>query len=75
MDYVDTEPAARNFLKKFDNTYPNGPDVGTVISQLFRIKGVPETYILDTNGVLKYIQIGPFATVNDIKAVIDPLLP
>ena len=75
VDYVDTESAARIFLQKFNNTYPNGPDVGTAISQLFRIKGVPETYILDTNGVLKYVQIGPFATVNDIKAVIDPLLP
>jgi cytochrome c biogenesis protein CcmG/thiol:disulfide interchange protein DsbE len=74
IDYVDTEPAARVFLKKFNNTYPNGPDVGTVISQLFRIKGVPETYILDTNGVLKYVKIGPFESADEIKAIIDPLL-
>lgn len=74
VDYVDTEPAARVFLKKFNNTYPNGPDIGTVVSQLFRIKGVPETYILDTKGVLRYIKIGPFLTADEIKAVIDPLL-
>jgi cytochrome c biogenesis protein CcmG, thiol:disulfide interchange protein DsbE len=75
IDYVDTEPAARIFLKKFRNSYPNGPDTGTVISQLFRIKGVPETYILDTQGVIRYVEIGPFANAGEIKALIDPVLP
>jgi cytochrome c biogenesis protein CcmG/thiol:disulfide interchange protein DsbE len=75
VDYVDTEPAARVFMKKFGNTYPNGADLGTRISQMFRIKGVPETYILDPQGVLKYIKIGPFVSIDDIRAVIDPLLP
>ena len=75
VDYVDTEPAARVFMKKFGNTYPNGADLGTRISQMFRIKGVPETYIIDGSGVLKYVKIGPFSSVDEIKALIDPLLP
>ena len=75
VDYVDTEPEARIFLKRFGNTYPNGPDLGTRISQMFRIKGVPETYIIDTNGVLRYVKIGPFLNVDEIRAVVDPLLP
>ncbi len=75
IDYVDTEPSARVFLKKFNSTYPNGADIGTIISQMFRIKGVPETYIIDTNGVLNYVKIGPFLSMGEIKAVIDPLLP
>jgi cytochrome c biogenesis protein CcmG, thiol:disulfide interchange protein DsbE len=74
IDYVDTEIPARAFLKKFKNSYPNGPDLGTTISQMFRIKGVPETYIIDTSGILNYVKIGPFLTVDEIKAVIDPLL-
>ncbi len=75
VDYVDTEPEARIFLKKFGNTYPNGPDLGTRISQMFRIKGVPETYIVDTSGILRYVKIGPFVNVDEIRAVVDPLLP
>jgi cytochrome c biogenesis protein CcmG, thiol:disulfide interchange protein DsbE len=74
VDYVDTEPAARIFMKKFGATYPNGADVGTRISQMFRIKGVPETYILDPAGVLKYVKIGPFTSVDEIRTLIDPLL-
>ncbi len=75
IDYVDTEIPARAFLKKFNNTYPNGPDIRTAISQMFRIKGVPETYIIDTNGILNYVKIGPFLNADEIKAVINPLLP
>jgi len=75
VDYVDTEPEARIFLKKFGNTYPNGPDLGTAISQMFRIQGVPETFIVDTNGILRHVKIGPFLSVDEIRAMIDPLLP
>ena len=74
VDYVDTEPEAREYLKKFDITFPNGPDVGTKISQMFRIKGVPETYFIDRDGILRYVQVGPFSSEGQIRAIIDPLL-
>lgn len=74
VDYVDTEPEARAYLQKFNITYPNGPDLGTKVSQLFRIQGVPETYFLDQNSVLRRVQIGPFTSVDDIKSIIDPML-
>lgn len=74
VDYVDTETEANLYLKKYGITYPNGPDLGTRISQLFRIKGVPETYFIDKEGELKYIQVGPLQSVNQIHTIVDPLL-
>jgi cytochrome c biogenesis protein CcmG/thiol:disulfide interchange protein DsbE len=74
VDYVDTEPEALAYLDKFSITYPNGPDLGTRISQAFRIRGVPETYILDEEGILQFVQIGPFRSLAQIKSVIDPML-
>lgn len=73
VDYVDTETEARAYLTRFDITYPNGPDLGTRISQAFRIRGVPETYIIDKNGTLAFTQIGPTDQAALIS-VIDPLL-
>jgi cytochrome c biogenesis protein CcmG/thiol:disulfide interchange protein DsbE len=73
-DYVDTEPEALGYLEKFDITYPNGPDLGTRISQAFRIRGVPETYVIDREGVLREVQIGPFTSLSKIQGMIDPLL-
>jgi len=74
VDYVDTEPEARVYLKKFGITYPNGPDLATSISQYFRIKGVPETYFVDRDGVLHYVQVGPFSSIEQIRNILDPML-
>ncbi len=74
IDYVDTEPEARGYLTKFDITYPNGPDLGTRISQFFHIKGVPETYFIDPGGQLAFVQVGPFTSEAQIHAIIAPLL-
>jgi cytochrome c biogenesis protein CcmG, thiol:disulfide interchange protein DsbE len=73
-DYVDTEPNARVYLKKFGINYANGPDLATKISQYFRIKGVPETYFIDKDGVLRYVQVGPFTSADQIQTQIDTLL-
>jgi len=74
VDYVDTEPEARRYLQQFKISYPNGPDLRTSISQMFRIRGVPETYIIDRAGNLAYIKIGPFTTTEELTSAIDPLL-
>lgn len=74
VDYVDTEPEALAYLEEFQVTYPNGPDLRTKISQAFRITGVPETYIIDQDGVIVHVRIGPFMSLEEIKSYIDPLL-
>ena len=75
VDYVDTEPDARVYLQKFGIDFPNGPDMATRISQMFRTTGVPETYFIDQNGVLQYVKVGPFTSVGEIRAEIEKLLP
>ncbi|MFQ5408787.1 MAG: TlpA family protein disulfide reductase [Anaerolineales bacterium] len=61
VDYVDTEAEALAYLEEFDITYFNGPDVGTRISQAYRIQGVPETFYIAKNGELRGVKIGPLA--------------
>jgi cytochrome c biogenesis protein CcmG/thiol:disulfide interchange protein DsbE len=74
VDWTDTEPKAKAYLEKFNVTYPNGPDLGTRISQKYRTTGVPETYIVDKDGILAYVKLSPFLSLEEIKAAIDPLL-
>lgn len=52
VDYVDTDSEAKKFMEEFGITYPNGPDVGTRISQAYRITGVPESYFITREGKL-----------------------
>jgi cytochrome c biogenesis protein CcmG, thiol:disulfide interchange protein DsbE len=72
--WTDTESASLAYLKKFDITYPNGPDIGTAISQAYRTTGVPETYIIGKNGKLAAFKLSPFTSLAEIQSDIDPLL-
>jgi cytochrome c biogenesis protein CcmG/thiol:disulfide interchange protein DsbE len=74
VNYVDTEPEALAYLERFGITYANGPDLGTQISQSFRMRGVPETYIADRQGILVSRMIGPYPSVSAIEAALDAAL-
>ena len=66
VDYVDTEKEALAYLDRFGITYPNGPDLGTRISQAYRIRGVPETYIIGPEGEIAVVKIGPYTSLEEI---------
>jgi hypothetical protein len=75
VDYVDTPAGAFSYLRKFKITFPNAPDLQSAISStLNRKMGVPETYFIDKQGVLRYVQVGQFASVEQIQGILDPLL-
>jgi cytochrome c biogenesis protein CcmG/thiol:disulfide interchange protein DsbE len=74
VDYVDTETEALKYLQKFDITYPNGPDLRSSISRMFRILGVPETYIINAEGKLAYMKKGPFFDTAEIIKAVDDVL-
>jgi cytochrome c biogenesis protein CcmG/thiol:disulfide interchange protein DsbE len=71
VNYVDTEREALAYLERFGITYPNGPDLGTRVSQAFRIRGVPETYVVNPEGKLTSVKIGPFESLEEILAAVD----
>ena len=73
IDYVDTEYEALAHLEKWNVTYPNGPDLRTAISQAYRIKGVPETYIIGQDGVVAGTIIGPI-DYTKLSTALDQLL-
>jgi cytochrome c biogenesis protein CcmG/thiol:disulfide interchange protein DsbE len=72
--WTDTESASLGYISKFNITYPNGPDLGTTISQAYRTTGVPETYIIDKNGKLASVKLSPYTSLSEIQTAIDPLL-
>ena len=75
VDYTDVDAKALQFLARYAITYPNGPDLGTRITPIFnRNIAMPETYIVDQQGILRAEQIGPFQSLADIRSAIDPLL-
>jgi cytochrome c biogenesis protein CcmG, thiol:disulfide interchange protein DsbE len=71
--YTDTENGARAFMGEFGQTYPNGLDIGTKISELYAIQGVPETFIIDREGKVVEFIMQPI-TEASLTASIDRVL-
>ena len=73
VDYVDTEGPAKEFIQRYNITYPNGPDLGSTIYRLFRARGVPETYIINQRGEIARAFIGPVKD-SELRSTLDTLL-
>lgn len=70
VNYVDTEKDSIAFLTRFNITFPNGADMGSRISRIFKVRAVPETYIVGKDGRLAALQIGPFNSAEEIRAIL-----
>src|SRR3972149_4712460 len=62
VDWVDTQKEALAYIKEFDITYLNGPDIGTRIAPAYRIQGCPERFFVAKDGELRGVHIGPLAS-------------
>ena len=71
--YVDSEAKALEFIAEHGVTYPNGPDLRSQISDLYEIRGVPETFIVDANGEITFFAMEPL-TFSRLSAEIDKAL-
>jgi cytochrome c biogenesis protein CcmG/thiol:disulfide interchange protein DsbE len=73
VNVQDTDPLARDFLKRFGVTYPNGRDATGSIAVEYGMSGVPETYFVDRNGTLVHKWQGPLDDAR-LAAYLDELL-
>lgn len=73
IDYLDTETPALAYLQQYDVTYPNGLDVQQRIARAYRITGVPETFFIDRNGIVRDVVIAPL-TEAQLRERIEMLL-
>lgn len=60
--YSDIDRDALEFLERYGITYPNAPDMQLRASDAYRITGVPETFFIDRDGSIAYVQPGPLTT-------------
>ncbi len=71
--YVDADEKSKTFIQRFGITYLNGPDLGTRISDAYHIRGVPETFIVDSRGQITFFAMQPL-TQPELSAEIDKAL-
>jgi cytochrome c biogenesis protein CcmG/thiol:disulfide interchange protein DsbE len=74
LDYKDTRPAAMKFLAQHGDPYQlSAFDADGRVGIDYGVYGVPETFVIDKQGVIRYKQIGPI-TVEALQTKILPLI-
>lgn len=73
IGYLDNERDALSFIAEFGVEYPTGHDDGSLIARAFRIRGVPETYLLDREGKIAHVIIAP-TSARTLRPLIEALL-
>ena len=58
VNIQDREAAARGFIRQFGQTFPNGMDRTGEMSIDFGVYGVPETFVVDQNGLIRAKHVG-----------------
>ena len=74
LNYKDTRDEAQAWLARFGNPYTASlSDSKGLVGIDFGVYGVPETFIIDKQGVIRFKHIGP-VTPEVLKERIEPLL-
>ena len=74
VDYKDTRDEALTWLQQHGNPYPlTAVDEAGRVGINYGVYGVPETYVIDKAGVIRYKQIGPLRE-DTLKTKILPLV-
>ncbi len=77
VNYQDKEDLAQQYLKEHGNNFDHIRDAKGRISIDYGVYGVPETFVIDQNGVIRHKQIGPIIGETYtylVEQVIEPLL-
>ena len=60
INYKDNKKSAINWLNKLGNPYSNIPiDKDGRVAIEWGVYGIPETFVINSNGIIKYKHIGP----------------
>ena len=77
IDYQDQPGDAIGFLNSFGSAYPHVRDIKGTIAIDYGVYGVPETFVIDRSGVIRFKYVGPivgpvYSQITD--QIIRPLL-
>ncbi len=74
LNYKDERTTAMQWLKRYGDPYTISiVDQDGKVGIDYGVYGVPETYVIDKNGIIRHKQIGP-VTVDALQKTIIPLI-
>ncbi len=75
LDYLDQEHSAKAYLAEFGVSYPNGPDLQSKAARRYGISGVPETFFIGPDGLIKSYLLLPLTSEQQLDQHIEGIRP
>ena len=73
VDIWDQRQGAIDHIKRYQITYPNGVDDKGTIAISYGVRGIPEKFFIDQNGVIVKKFVGP-VDADTLRSTLDELL-
>jgi cytochrome c biogenesis protein CcmG, thiol:disulfide interchange protein DsbE len=75
VNIMDTEEGARRFITEYGIDYPNGLDPNNYWARQFGVSGVPATFFIDADGVIREAALGPILSPTQLARHLAAVLP
>ena len=72
--YQDSEPAAAAFVEEFALTFPVTLDRTGAVSNRYQLRGLPSTYFVDREGVIRSVVVGGPMSESLIRSKVQTIL-
>ncbi len=60
VDLAESPATVRGFMEKESYTFPVGLDTSGQVGNMYNVTGLPTTYLIDSQGVIRRVKVGPF---------------
>ncbi|MBI3953087.1 MAG: TlpA family protein disulfide reductase [Chloroflexi bacterium] len=74
VDFGEPREDAADFVQRGGFSWPFVLDSDQAIAKRYNVLGLPSSFFLDRQGIVRRIHVGPFVTVAQLKQQVDGLL-
>ena len=74
IDIGESPSTVREFVKNYGLTFPVLLDVARDVSLEYYVRGIPTTFLIDREGIIQDIRIGPFSSVTEIERSLGKII-
>jgi len=71
VDIQESGQEVREFMDEFGMTYRVLLDSSGEVAELYNIRGIPTTFFIDKDGIIRYIKVGAFTGKQEIELILE----
>ncbi len=71
VNMKDPAQAIKNFFANQGYTLPALLDSGAKVTQVYGVSGIPATFFIDRDGIIRYVKRGAFLSLAELKISLD----